>query len=50
MPANLIDGNAIGATMRAELGGEITKLKKAGVRVIRSRVGMPVAPTALCEF
>jgi len=27
----LIDGNAIGATMRAELGGEITKLKKAGV-------------------
>ncbi len=31
MPANLIDGNAIGATMRAELGGEITKLKKAGV-------------------
>jgi len=31
LPANLIDGNAIGATMRAELGGEITKLKKAGV-------------------
>jgi len=31
LPANLIDGNAIGATMRAELGSEITKLKKAGV-------------------
>jgi len=31
LPANLIDGNAIGATMRAELGGEIAKLKKAGV-------------------
>ncbi len=31
MPANLIDGNAIGATMRAELSGEITKLKRAGV-------------------
>jgi methylenetetrahydrofolate dehydrogenase (NADP+)/methenyltetrahydrofolate cyclohydrolase len=31
LPANLIDGNAIGATMRAELGAEITKLKKAGV-------------------
>jgi methylenetetrahydrofolate dehydrogenase (NADP+) / methenyltetrahydrofolate cyclohydrolase len=31
LPANLIDGNAIGATMRAELGGEITKLKKTGV-------------------
>jgi len=31
LPANLIDGNAIGATMRAELGGEITKLSKAGV-------------------
>ena len=30
MPANLIDGNAIGATMRAELGGELAKLKKAG--------------------
>ena len=31
MPANLIDGNAIGATMRSELGSEITKLKKTGV-------------------
>ena len=31
MPANLIDGNAIGTTMRAELAGDITKLKKAGV-------------------
>jgi methylenetetrahydrofolate dehydrogenase (NADP+)/methenyltetrahydrofolate cyclohydrolase len=31
LPANLIDGNAIGATMRAELGAEITKLKKAGI-------------------
>jgi methylenetetrahydrofolate dehydrogenase (NADP+) / methenyltetrahydrofolate cyclohydrolase len=27
----LIDGNAIGATMRTELGSEITKLKKAGI-------------------
>ncbi len=32
MPAKLIDGNAIGATMRAELGGEITALKKQGIR------------------
>ena len=31
MPANLIDGNAIGTTMRAELAGDITKLQKAGV-------------------
>jgi len=31
LPANLIDGNAIGATMRSELGSEITKLKKTGV-------------------
>jgi len=31
LPANLIDGNAIGATMRKELGSEITKLKKAGI-------------------
>jgi methylenetetrahydrofolate dehydrogenase (NADP+)/methenyltetrahydrofolate cyclohydrolase len=31
LPANLIDGNAIGTTMRAELAGDITKLKKAGV-------------------
>jgi len=31
LPANLIDGNAIGATMRTELGSEITKLKKAGI-------------------
>ena len=31
MPASLIDGNAIGATMRSELGSEITKLKKTGV-------------------
>src|SRR5213596_492406 len=29
--ARLIDGNAIGATMRAELAGEITALKKKGV-------------------
>jgi len=32
LPAKLIDGNAIGATMRAELGGEITALKKQGIR------------------
>ncbi len=32
MPAKLIDGNAIGATMRAELGGEITTLKKQGIK------------------
>jgi len=31
LPANLIDGNAIGATMRTELGSEITKLEKAGI-------------------
>lgn len=31
LPANLIDGNAIGATMRTELGSEITKLKTAGI-------------------
>jgi len=31
LPASLIDGNAIGATMRSELGSEITKLKKTGV-------------------
>ena len=31
MPASLIDGNAIGATMRSELGSEITKLRKTGV-------------------
>ncbi|PYP54614.1 MAG: bifunctional methylenetetrahydrofolate dehydrogenase/methenyltetrahydrofolate cyclohydrolase FolD [Gemmatimonadetes bacterium] len=31
MPANLIDGNAIGATMRSELGNEITKLRRAGI-------------------
>ena len=31
MPAKLIDGNAIGAAMRAELGGEIAALKKKGV-------------------
>ena len=31
LPANLIDGNAIGATMRTELGSEITKLKKQGI-------------------
>jgi len=31
LPANLIDGNAIGTTMRAELAGDITKLQKAGV-------------------
>jgi len=29
--ARLIDGNAIGATMRAELAGEIAALKKSGV-------------------
>ena len=29
--AKLIDGNAIGATMRAELGAEITALRKKGV-------------------
>ena len=29
--AKLIDGNAIGATMRAELAGDIAALKKAGV-------------------
>jgi len=29
--ARLIDGNAIGATMRAELAGEITALKKKGI-------------------
>ena len=29
--AQLIDGNAIGATMRAELAGEITALKRKGV-------------------
>ena len=32
MPAKLIDGNAIGATMRAELGGEITALKQQGIK------------------
>jgi methylenetetrahydrofolate dehydrogenase (NADP+)/methenyltetrahydrofolate cyclohydrolase len=32
LPAKLIDGNAIGATMRAELGGEITALKKQGIK------------------
>jgi len=32
LPAKLIDGNAIGATMRAELGGEITTLKKQGIK------------------
>lgn len=31
MPAKLIDGNAIGAEMRAELTGEITALKKKGI-------------------
>jgi len=31
LPANLIDGNAIGATMRSELGSEITKLRRAGI-------------------
>jgi len=31
LPANLIDGNAIGGAMRSELSSEITKLKKAGV-------------------
>ena len=31
MPANLIDGNAIGTAMRTELGAEITKLKKDGI-------------------
>jgi methylenetetrahydrofolate dehydrogenase (NADP+) / methenyltetrahydrofolate cyclohydrolase len=31
LPAKLIDGNAIGAQMRAELGAEITALKKKGV-------------------
>jgi len=31
LPASLIDGNAIGATMRSELGSKITKLKKTGV-------------------
>ena len=31
MPANLIDGNAIGAEMRTELGTEIAKLTKKGV-------------------
>jgi len=31
LPASLIDGNAIGATMRSELGSEITKLRKTGV-------------------
>jgi methylenetetrahydrofolate dehydrogenase (NADP+) / methenyltetrahydrofolate cyclohydrolase len=31
LPADLIDGNAIGATMRAELCSEITKLETAGV-------------------
>ncbi|HEY7192997.1 MAG TPA: bifunctional methylenetetrahydrofolate dehydrogenase/methenyltetrahydrofolate cyclohydrolase FolD [Gemmatimonadales bacterium] len=31
MPAKLIDGNAIGAAMRAELGGEIAGLKKQGI-------------------
>ena len=32
MPAKLIDGNAIGATMRAELGGEIAALRKQGIK------------------
>jgi len=32
LPAKLIDGNAIGATMRAELGGEITALKQQGIK------------------
>jgi methylenetetrahydrofolate dehydrogenase (NADP+)/methenyltetrahydrofolate cyclohydrolase len=31
LPADLIDGNAIGTTMRAELSSEITKLETAGV-------------------
>jgi methylenetetrahydrofolate dehydrogenase (NADP+) / methenyltetrahydrofolate cyclohydrolase len=31
LPADLIDGNAIGTTMRAELCSEITKLETAGV-------------------
>jgi len=31
LPANLIDGNAIGTAMRTELGAEITKLKRAGI-------------------
>ena len=31
MPAKLIDGNAIGAAMRAELGTEIAALKKKGI-------------------
>jgi len=31
LPANLIDGSAVGAAMRAELSSEITKLKKQGV-------------------
>jgi methylenetetrahydrofolate dehydrogenase (NADP+)/methenyltetrahydrofolate cyclohydrolase len=31
LPANLIDGNAVGTAMRTELGAEITKLKKAGI-------------------
>jgi len=31
LPASLIDGNAIGATMRSELESEITNLKKTGV-------------------
>ena len=31
MPANLIDGNAIGAEMRTELGTEIAKLSKKGI-------------------
>ncbi|HTI05507.1 MAG TPA: bifunctional methylenetetrahydrofolate dehydrogenase/methenyltetrahydrofolate cyclohydrolase FolD [Gemmatimonadales bacterium] len=31
MPAKLIDGNAIGAAMRAELGNDIAALKKKGI-------------------
>jgi len=31
LPANLIDGNAIGAEMRTELGTEIAKLSKKGI-------------------
>jgi methylenetetrahydrofolate dehydrogenase (NADP+) / methenyltetrahydrofolate cyclohydrolase len=31
LPANLIDGNAIGAEMRTELGTEIVKLTKKGI-------------------
>ncbi|PYO89228.1 MAG: bifunctional methylenetetrahydrofolate dehydrogenase/methenyltetrahydrofolate cyclohydrolase, partial [Gemmatimonadetes bacterium] len=31
MPAKLIDGNAIGAAMRAELGTQIAALKKKGI-------------------